>query len=108
MRYLVTILVALVCGCPAWASELDSLLHKARTLGAPIAAVQRAVAISRQRDFAKKDVLAVFDISQPSAKKRFYLLDLKSGQVTAHYAAHGKDNGPNAKATKFKGFQTDL
>ena len=52
--------------------------------------------------------LAVFDISQPSAKKRFYVLDFKSGQVTAHYAAHGRDNGPQAKAIKFKGFQTDL
>ena len=108
MRYLVTILVALVCGCPAWASELDSLLHKARTLGAPIAAVQRAVAISRQPIFSKKDVLAVFDISQPSANKRFYLLDFASGQVTAHFAAHGRTNGPHAKATKFKGFQRDL
>jgi hypothetical protein len=107
MRYLAAILLALV-SAPAWANELDSLLQQARALGAPMAAVQRAIAISRQPIFAKKDVLAVFDISQPSANKRFYLLDFKSGQVTAHYAAHGRDNGPNAKATKFKGFQTDL
>jgi hypothetical protein len=73
-----------------------------------MAAIQRAIDISRGRDFSKKDVLAVFDISQPSARKRFYVLDFKSGQVTAHYAAHGKANGPNARATKFKGFQTDL
>ena len=59
-------------------------------------------------DFPKKDVLAVFDISQPWAKKRFYVLDFKSGRVTAHYAAHGRDNGPNARAVKFKGFQRDL
>ena len=88
--------------------DVDSLLHQARVLGAPMAAVQRAIQISRQPIFPKKDVLAVFDISQPSAKKRFYVLDFKSGQVTAHYAAHGRDNGPNAKAIKFKGFQTDL
>jgi hypothetical protein len=73
-----------------------------------MAAVQRAIAISRRSIFTKKDALAVFDISQPSTNKRFYLLDFKSGQVTAHYAAHGRDNGPNVKATKFKGFQTDL
>jgi hypothetical protein len=36
------------------------------------------------------------------------MLDFKSGQVTAHYAAHGRDNGPNVKAVKFKGFQKDL
>jgi hypothetical protein len=101
------ILLALV-SAPAWANELDSLLQQAQALGAPMAAVQRAIAISRQPIFAKKDALAVFDISQPSTNKRFYLLDFKSGKVTAHYAAHGRDNGPNAKATKFKGFQTDL
>ena len=107
MRYLAAILLALV-SAPAWANELDSLLQQAQALGAPMAAVQRAIAISRQPIFAKKDALAVFDISQPSTNKRFYLLDFTSGQVTAHYAAHGRDNGPNVKATKFKGFQTDL
>jgi L,D-transpeptidase catalytic domain len=80
------------------ANELDSLLQQAKILGAPMAAAQRAVEISRQPIFPIKDVLAVFDISQPSAKKRFYVLDFKSGQVTAHYAAHGRDNGPNARA----------
>ncbi len=89
------------------AGKLDSLLQQSQQLGAPAAALQRAVAISRQPTF-KKDALAVFDISQPSANKRFYLLDFKSGQVTAHFAAHGRTNGPNAKATKFKGFQRDL
>jgi hypothetical protein len=84
------------------------LLQQAQALGAPTAAVGRAIQISRQPIFAKKDALAVFDISQPSAKKRFYVVDFKSGQLTAHYAAHGKTNGPHAKATKFKGFQTDL
>jgi hypothetical protein len=84
------------------------LSQQAQAVGAPTAAVGRAVAISRQPLFAKKDVLAIFDISQPSAKKRFYVLDFKSGLVTAHYAAHGKANGPHAQATRFKGFQTDL
>jgi hypothetical protein len=86
----------------------DSLLQRAKALGAPMAAVERAIQISRQPIFPKKDALAVFDISQPSTKKRFYVLDFKSGQVTAHYAAHGRDNGPQARAIKFKGFQTDL
>ena len=90
------------------AGGLDFLLLVAQSLGAPIAAVGRAIEVSRQPIFSKKDLLAVFDISQPSANKRFYVFDFKSGQVTAHYAAHGRDNGPNARATKFKGFQTDL
>ena len=91
-----------------FAGKLDSLLQQAQQLGAPVAAIQRAVAISRQPIFPKKDVLAVFDISQPSANKRFYVLDFKSGQVTAHFAAHGRTNGSIARATKFKGFQRDL
>src|SRR5215471_5972877 len=90
-----------------FAGKLDSLLQQAEQLGAPLAAIQRAVAISRQPTFSKKDVFAVFDMSQPSANKRFYLLDLKSGQVTAHFAAHGKSNGAHARATRFKGFQRD-
>jgi len=107
MRYLAATFLALI-SAPTWANELDPLLQQARALGAPAAAVARAIAISRQPNFAKKDVLAIFDISQPSANKRFYVLDLRSGKVTAHHAAHGRDNGPNARATKFKGFQTDL
>jgi len=107
MRYLAMLLLALI-SVPSWANEPASLLQEAKALGAPIAAVQRAIEISRQPAFPRKDALAVFDISQPSAKKRLYVLDLKSGHVTAHYAAHGKHNGPNARATKFKGFQTDL
>jgi len=93
---------------PAKTNQSDPLLQQAQALGAPMVAVERAIKISRQAMFPKKDVLAVFDISQPSASKRFYVLDFKSGQVTAHYAAHGKHNGPNAKAVKFKGFQRDL
>lgn len=107
MRYLATILIVLVTA-PSWANERDSILQQAEALGAPMAAVRRAIEISHQPIFVKKDVLAVFDISKPSKKKRFYLLDFRSGQVTAHYAAHGRHNGPSAKATQFKGFQTDL
>ncbi len=73
----------------------------------PVAAIQRAVAISRQPTFSKKTRSALFDISEPSANKRFNLLDFTSGQVTAHFAAHGKSNGPHARAIKFKGFQRD-
>jgi hypothetical protein len=90
------------------AGKLEPLLHQAQQLGAPVAAIQRAAAISSQPTFGGKDALAVFDISQPSASKRFYLLDFRSGQVSAHFAAHGKANGSHAKATRFKGFQRDL
>jgi L,D-transpeptidase catalytic domain len=110
-RSLAAALLALMSSLPfspTRANDLDSLLQQAKALGAPMAAVARAIEISRQPAFAKKDALAVFDISQPSSKKRFYVLDFTSGRVTAHYAAHGRHNGPNGKATKFKGFQSDL
>ena len=68
-RYLATILLALISS-PTWANELDSLLQQAQVLGAPMAAVQRAIQISRQPIFTKKDAIAVFDISQLSAKKQ--------------------------------------
>jgi hypothetical protein len=100
-QYLAALLLALMSSAtssPTSANELDTLLQQAKALGAPMAAVQRAIDISRQPMFPKKDALAVFDISQPSAKKRFHVFDL----------AHGRHNGPNARATKFKGFQTDL
>lgn len=90
------------------ANAPDPLKQQAQTLGAPMTALARAIAVSRQPTFAKKDVLALFDISQPSANKRFYVFDFKSAQVSAHYAAHGRANGPNARAVKFKGFQRDL
>jgi hypothetical protein len=64
--------------------QSEAFLEETKSLGAPMIAVQRALEISRQPVFPKKDVLAVFDISQPSAEKRFYVLDLKSEQVTAH------------------------
>jgi hypothetical protein len=92
----------------AFARPSEALFEQTKSLGAPMVAVQRALEISRQPVIPKKDVLAVFDISQPSVDKRFYLLDLKSERVTAHYASHGRDNGPNFKAVKFKGFQNDL
>src|SRR6185369_4500680 len=88
-----------------FAGKLDSLLQQAEQLGAPVAAIQRAAAISRQPTFSKKkDVFAVFDISQPSANKRFYILDFTSGQVTAHFAAHGKSNDPTREPTNSKAF----
>ena len=51
------------------AKGLDPILQQTQALGAPMAAIARAIAISRQSIFPKKDALAVFDISQPSANK---------------------------------------
>ena len=59
MRLLIAILLVLTFS-PAWsassaaASELDPLLQQAKALGAPMAAVARAIEIARQPVFTKK------------------------------------------------------
>lgn len=87
----------------AWAGALDD----ARTLGAPMVSVERAIRLAQGKEFSRKDVLAIFDISQPSGNRRFFLIDLKNNRTSAHYAAHGKSNGNNLRATKFRGFRSD-
>ena len=69
------------------ADKFEQLLQQAKELGAPVTAIQRAATISRQPAVPKKDAFAVFDLSQPSANKRFYLVYLKSGEVAPHSAA---------------------
>ena len=36
-----------------------------------------------------------------------FLIDLKNDRTSAHYAAHGRSNGNNLRATKFRGFRSD-
>jgi hypothetical protein len=102
MRTLLVLLASII-STSAFAGALDD----AKTLGAPMQSVERAIQLSRGKEFSRKDVLAVFDISQPSGNRRFFLIDLKNDKTTAHYAAHGKSNGSNLKATKFRGFRSD-
>lgn len=80
---------------------------QAQELGAPMVAVKKAFQLSRTSTYDRKDVFAVFDISQPSKNKRFFVIDLKAGKVTSYFVAHGRGNGDNFKATKFRGFQAD-
>lgn len=80
------------------------VLAEAEQLGAPLVAIRRAMKEAESKAYSKHDVLAVYDISQPGAKKRFYLIDLKAGTTTAYHVAHGKGNGAHAKATAFRGF----
>src|ERR1044072_6567030 len=94
------VLFTFVFSASAWAGALED----ARTLGAPMQSVERAIQLARGKEFSRKDVLAVFDISQPSANRRSFLIDLENNKTVAHSAAHGKSNGNNLRATKFRGF----
>ncbi|MCX7977705.1 MAG: murein L,D-transpeptidase catalytic domain family protein, partial [Bdellovibrionaceae bacterium] len=37
----------------------------------------------------------IIDFSRPSTEKRFFYIDLVSGQVESHYVAHGRNTGLN-------------
>ena len=99
--------LSLLVGLKALAGNESTVLEQAKSLGAPMQAVARAIKISKSSTYEVKDVIAVFDISQPSKNKRFYLLDFKKGTATAYFVAHGKSNGDNLRATHFSGFQED-
>lgn len=86
-------------------SPRTQALEQAQALGAPMAAVQRALEEQKKSSYQNKNVIGLFDISRPSAFKRFFLIDLKNGKTTAHYIAHGKGNGDNLRPTRFSGFQ---
>lgn len=80
------------------------VLEQARALGAPMLAVERALREAESGPYMKIDVVSVFDISQPSSRKRFYLLDFVAGTTTAYHSSHGKGNGGHDRATRFRGF----
>ncbi len=84
--------------------------------GIPALALQRAFefldinsgkTISAQAKFRGKDdtylgkkevtvqqnSLAIIDYTKPSTERRLYLLDLKTGEVSKHFVAHGKGSG---------------
>jgi hypothetical protein len=48
----------------------------------------------------KSDFLAIIDYSKDSIQRRLYVLNLKTGEVSKHFVAHGKGSGVNI-AKKF-------
>jgi hypothetical protein len=61
-----------------------------------------------------KDYLTVVDFQKPSGKKRFFIMDMNGGPVSAHMVAHGKNSDPDdtGYATSFSNvegsFQSSL
>lgn len=91
-------------------SNFDShaeIWKEAAAQGAPMEALKKAYDLSQSSRFSRRDAFGLFDISQPSANKRFYLVDLRAKKITTHFVAHGKSNGDNFRASRFKGFQRD-
>ncbi len=46
-------------------------------------------------NFKNDRYLGIVDYTQPSTEKRFYLLNLKTGEVEKHYVSHGRFSGFN-------------
>jgi hypothetical protein len=69
-----------------------------KTLGLSFDALKYALKGYRQLvengTLSNEDVLTVIDFSQPSSKKRMYILDVKNNKVLLNtYVAHGKNTG---------------
>lgn len=83
------------------------VLAEAKRLGAPMQAIARAMQEAQKDLYPMKEVITVFDLSQPTLNKRLYVLDFRFGNTTAHHASHGRGNGGITHATKFSGFWKD-
>jgi hypothetical protein len=64
--------------------------------------------IDSKRTATQKDVtltkpryIAIIDFKKPSSQRRFYMIDLKTGEVTPYYTSHGIGTGRGDLATKF-------
>lgn len=58
-------------------------------------ATQKTVTVQNPRN------IAIIDFKKPSSQRRFYLIDLRSGEVTSYYTSHGIGTGRGDMATKF-------
>lgn len=71
----------------------------------PARALSQAVAYLKKygSGFTNDDHMVVIDYRQHSSKKRFYLIDLRTGRVERHVVAHGSGSDPDndGYATKF-------
>lgn len=105
-------------------SPKSCALESAAKLGAPMSTVTRAleelemgvIELSKQDclilvepRYKVKDVITIFDLSKPSSEPRLFVIDLKKGTTTAHFASHGKNSGPGpmVSRSKLKGFNGD-
>ena len=88
IRHLATILIALATA-PTWAGERDPILDQAKALGAPMAAIRRAIEISHQPIFDKRTCLqsSTFQSRRRRKDSTFWTSNqVKSPPITRHMA----------------------
>jgi hypothetical protein len=59
------------------------------------ALIRDALAVLKSRSGLRKDRIAIVDFSKHSSEERFFLIDLRSGDVEAYRTAHGKGSDAN-------------
>jgi hypothetical protein len=57
--------------------------------------IRDALAVLKSRSGLRKDRVAIVDFSKHSGEKRFFLIDLRTGDVEAYRTAHGKGSDSN-------------
>lgn len=71
----------------------------------PDAMLEKAVAYfdANKSRIKNQNYITVIDFSKHSGLKRFFVIDMKTGAVSAHKTAHGKNSDPDhdGRATKF-------
>ncbi|MGE5084983.1 MAG: murein L,D-transpeptidase catalytic domain family protein [Bacillota bacterium] len=56
---------------------------------------------SRSVTVESPETVAIVDFSEPSTSRRFFLINLKTGEVITYLVSHGKGSGNSNYATKF-------
>lgn len=62
----------------------------------PRTALSRALTYYQKniRHFDNRDYIGIIDYTQPESKKRFYIINLRNGQVSRYLVAHGQGSDP--------------
>lgn len=55
----------------------------------------RAAFDTHRRRLRHTDLVGITDFAKPSAEKRFYILDTRTGRVSSHFVSHGRGSDPS-------------
>jgi hypothetical protein len=94
MRVLIAVLLAFFIVAPANASVVVAgvVVDPQNTIRGAL--LTQALQAWNATPDANRDRIAIVDFARPSDKPRFYIVDLKSGAVSAYLTAHGRGSDP--------------
>lgn len=68
----------------------------------------KRVRMTKKVKFEMPSWIGIVDFSQPSTTRRFFLINMKTGEVMKYYVAHGKGSGNSNYPTKFSNRKDSL